>query len=107
MQGLSASSGMSRKKTHDRAFADLGDAGFEQAIDHAGQPIVVETFAALDVVMNVEKLIGALEFLHRKRDAFLPDGEVFLVAGLQFHQFLAAGFAHRRIAVVARSFVSL
>ena len=34
--------------------------------------------------MNVEHLIGALEFLHGKVDRFLPDREILRVAGLKF-----------------------
>src|SRR5438552_917880 len=49
------------KENADCAFADLCNFRFEQTIDHTRQAIVVETFAALDVVMDVEKLIGALE----------------------------------------------
>ena len=83
---------------HDHgAFADLRYPGFEQTIYHAGQPIVVKTFAALEVVMNVEQFVNALEILHRKRDAFVPNIRVFFVAGLQFHQFLATRFTHFRI----------
>ena len=88
-----------------RAFADLSYTGFEQAFDHAGQPSVVKTFAALEVVMDVEQFVNVLEILHRKRDALVPDVGVFLVAGLQLHQLLATGFADLRIAV--RSFVCL
>ena len=89
---------------HDHgAFANFGYPGLEQAIYDAGQPIVVKTFAALKVVVNVEQPVNALEILHRKRDAFVPNICVFLVAGLQFYQFLAAGFTHFR--VLARSFV--
>ena len=33
--------------------------------------------------MNIEHFEHVLEILHRKRDAFVPDVDVFLVAGLQ------------------------
>ena len=91
----------------NRAFADLGDFRFEQALDHRGQPVVVETFAALDVVMNVEHLIGALEFLHGKVDRLFPDREILRVAGLEFDQFLSDRLPHRWDRLVAFSLVSL
>ena len=78
----------------DRAFADFREAGLAQPLDHAGQAIVVETFPALDVVVDVEDFVGGFEFLHRKRDALVPDAQVFLVAGLQPNEFAAAGVAH-------------
>ena len=81
----------------NRAFADLGDFRFQQPLDHRGQTIVVKAFAALDVVMDVENLVGRFEFLHRERDAFIPDAQIFLVAGLQLDQFVATCVAHRRI----------
>ena len=103
MQGFSASSGISRKKTTHRAFADFCHAGFEQTLDHSRQAIVVKTLAALDVVMDIEHLVNVFELLHRKRDAFVPDIDVFRVARLQLHQFLATCFAHLRI--LCRSFI--
>ena len=52
-------------KEHDnRAFANLGDAGFEQAFHRARQAIVVKTFAALDVVVGIEQFVNVLEVLH-------------------------------------------
>ena len=48
--------------------------------------------------MHIEQLINALKVLHRERHAFVPNIHVYLVAGLQFHEFLAAGFANVRIA---------
>src|SRR5215469_1093037 len=79
------------------AFADLSDAGFEQAIYHVGQPIVIKTFATLEVITDVEHFVNTLEILHRKRNAFVPDVRGLLVTGLQLHQFLAAGFANLRV----------
>ena len=42
------------KKNDNRALADFGNPGFEQPFDNVRESIVVETFAALDVVMNIE-----------------------------------------------------
>ncbi len=47
--------------------------------------------------MDVEEIVGSLEFLHRERDALVPDADIFLVAGLQPNEFGAAGIAHRFI----------
>src|SRR5437763_5967065 len=47
--------------------------------------------------MNVEQIINVLEILHRKRNALVPDIEIFLVATLELYQFLAASFPHRGI----------
>src|SRR6476646_3534068 len=52
-----------------RAFAHFRYPCLEQTFYHARQPIVVKTFAALQVVMYVEQSINMLEFLHRKRHA--------------------------------------
>ena len=52
------------KENDDRAFADFSNAGFEQTLNHAGQAIVVKTFAALDVVMDIEQFVNVVEFLH-------------------------------------------
>src|SRR4029077_5330025 len=67
---------------HHGAFAELGYPGFEQASYHAGQPVVIKTFPTLQVVTNVEQPVDALEVLTRKRNAFVPNICVFLVAGL-------------------------
>ena len=56
--------GIVAKENDYRAFADFGDTGFEQAFDHTGRPIVVKTFAALNVVMNIEQFVNMLEILH-------------------------------------------
>src|SRR5262249_59880524 len=40
-------------------FADLGYSGLEQAIYHGGQPIVIKTFAALEVVVDVEQFVNS------------------------------------------------
>src|SRR5262249_47254649 len=42
------------KENTDRALADLSQSFFEQAVNHARQPLVIKTFAADNVVMNVE-----------------------------------------------------
>jgi hypothetical protein len=47
--------------------------------------------------MNIEQFVHVLEVLHGEGDAFVPDVDVFLVAGLQFYQFLATGFPYLRI----------
>src|SRR5262245_3459161 len=39
------------------AFANLRYPGLQQAVYNTGQPIVVETFAALQVVANVEQVV--------------------------------------------------
>jgi hypothetical protein len=38
-----------------------------------------------------------LEILHRQRDAFFPNADVFVVARLKFDQFLTARVAHRGV----------
>src|SRR6185312_12406567 len=38
----------------DRTLADFSQPTFEQPINHRWQPVVIKTFAADDVVMNVE-----------------------------------------------------
>ena len=48
--------------------------------------------------MNIQQLVHVLEVLHGKSNAFVPNIDVFLVAGLQFYQFLATGFSDLRIA---------
>ena len=53
--------------------------------------------------MDIEQFVHVVEILHRKRHALIPDVDVFLVARLQLHQFLAARFTNLRIA--CRSFV--
>src|SRR4029434_6995785 len=85
------------KENDNRSIADLSNSGFEQALHHAWKPVVIKAFAALDVVMDVEQFVDVLEVLHGKGDAFVPDVDVFPVAGLQFYQFLAAGFSNLRI----------
>ena len=65
------------EKNADRAFADFRDAGLEQPVHHRRQPIVVETFPALDVVVDVENFVDGFEFLLRERDAFIPDARDF------------------------------
>ena len=97
--------GIIAEENDNRALADLGDAGFKQALDHTGQPIVVKAFAALDVVVDVEQFVNVLEILHRERHAFIPDVDVFLVARLQLDQLLAARLANLRI--ICRSLVCL
>ena len=99
MHGSFGQLGNVAEENADRALADFRDAGLEQPVDHRRQPIVVETFPALNVVMDVENFVGGFEFLHRKRDAFIPDAQVFLVAGLQLDEFVAAGLAHRLVAL--------
>src|SRR4029077_12436325 len=86
------------KENDNRALADLSNSGCEQAFDYAWEPVVVKAFAALDVVMNIEEFVHALEVLHGEGDAFVPDVDVFLVACLQFYQFLATGFPNPGIA---------
>src|SRR6266513_63958 len=93
------------KENDNRALADLGNSGLEQAFDYAWELVVVKAFAALDVVMNIEQFVHVVEILHGEGDAFVPDVDVFLVAGLQLHQLLAAGFPNLRIA--CRSFIRL
>src|SRR4029077_4079002 len=61
------------KENDNGAFADLSNPGFEQAFDYAWEAVVVKTFAALNVVMNIEQFVHVLEFLHGKGDAFVPD----------------------------------
>ena len=89
----------------DRAFAHLGDSRFEQTLDHRGQPVVVETFPPLDVVMNVQHLIGVVEFFHRKVDRLFPNREILRVAGLEFDQFLADRLSYFEVA--CRFFIGL
>src|SRR5262245_1935391 len=86
------------KENDDCALADLCNPGFEQAFDYGGQSIVIKAFPALDVVMNVEQFVHVLEVLHGESHAFVPDVDVFLVAGLQFYQFLATSFSNLWIA---------
>src|ERR1051325_8127569 len=76
------------KENDDRAFANFGDLGLQQSLDYASQLVVVKTFTALDVVVNVEQIVDMFEILHRKRDALVPDIGVFLVARLKLHQLL-------------------
>ena len=85
------------KENANGAFADFRNAGLEQPLHHTGQSFVVKTLAALDVVMNIEKLVCALEFLPRQIDRLFPDGVIFRVTRLQFHQFLPARLAGGRI----------
>src|SRR5205807_10194487 len=66
-----------------RAFADLRNFRSEQAIDHASQSVIIKTFAALDVVLNIEQFINVLEILHRKRNALVPNVGILFVAGLK------------------------
>ena len=47
----------------NRPFADFGEPAFAQSIDHLGQSVIVETFAALDVIMDVQQRVGPFEFL--------------------------------------------
>src|SRR6266496_1934201 len=89
--------GIFSKENNNGALADLSNARFKQAFDHAEQAIVVKTFAALDVVMDIQQLVNALEILHGEGDTFVPDVEIFLVARLEFYQLLAAGFANSRV----------
>jgi hypothetical protein len=42
------------KKNDNRVLADFSNPGFEQAFHNTRESIVVETFAALDVVMDIE-----------------------------------------------------
>src|SRR2546423_2600616 len=86
------------KENDNRALADLGNSGLEQAFDYAWELVVVKAFAALDVVMNIEQFVHVLEVLHGEGDAFVPDVDVFLVACLQFYQLLATGFPNLGIA---------
>src|SRR6266498_2054790 len=86
------------KENDNRAVADLSNAGLEQTFDYVREPVIVKTFTALDVVMNIEHFIHMLEVLHGEGDAFVPDVDIFLVAGLQFYQLLATGFPNLGIA---------
>src|SRR5439155_11863314 len=72
-QRLISQLGIIAEEDDYRAFADFRYPGLEQAMYHAGQPIVVKTFAALQVVIHVEQPVNALEILHRKRHAFVPN----------------------------------
>ena len=56
--------GIIAEEDNHRVLADFGNARFEQAFDHAGQAIVVKTFAALEVITNAEPLVDVLEILH-------------------------------------------
>ena len=51
------------EKNANRAFADLGDFRFKQAFHHRGEAVVVEAFASLNVVMNIQNPIRPFEFL--------------------------------------------
>src|SRR5439155_22697534 len=93
------------KENNHRALADFSNAGFEQALDHAGESIVVKTFTTLDVVMDIEQFVNVVEILHLERDAFVPDIDVFLIARLQLYQFLTTGFADSQF--FCRSFICL
>ena len=54
--------------------------------------------------MNIQNLVGPLELLQRKIDTFLPDREIFRVAGLQLDQFVA--HASRTAGIGGRAFRS-
>src|SRR5204863_4376838 len=58
-QGFISKFGNISEENDHRTFADLSDAAFEQAIYDGGQPIVIKTFAALEVVVDVEQLVTA------------------------------------------------
>ena len=66
---------MLRESVTNGAFqlARFGDSGLEQSINNVRQLFVVRTLAPLNVVMNVEYLVGPLEIFHRQIDALLPN----------------------------------
>src|SRR5882762_3662285 len=104
MHGLSASSGISRKKTQTApslisAMPDLS----KRSTTFGSRSL--KTFAPLDVVVDIEKFVGALEISHRQIDALFPDRQIFRVARLHFDQFLATRLAYAGI--FCRSFIGL
>ena len=48
--------------------------------------------------MDLENVVGRFEFLHRERDALVPDAQVFFVASLQPNELVATSIAHRLVA---------
>jgi len=82
---------MSGKKNAEGAVALAGDAAFFEFGAEWGEGIVVGAFAEAFVEFDAEKVVEFLEFVPGEFDGFFPDGEVFGVTGLEFHQFLARG----------------
>src|SRR5437660_2915005 len=95
--GLVRQLGNIAEENAHRAFAYFRETRLEQSINHFSQPIVIKTFPALDVVMNVEQRISILKVLNRQIDALFPNRQILRIARLQLDQLLPAGLAHGRI----------
>ena len=80
-------------------LADLGEAAVGQALVNGLDLVVVETLSERDVELDAELVVDFLEGGHRDLVDVFPDGEVFGIAGLEFHEFLAGFFEHGGIGV--------
>ena len=73
------------------AFALAGDADGAELLGGVLEPGVVETFAEGDVEGDAEARVDGVELGLGEALHLAPDAEVFLVAGLELHEFLVDG----------------
>ena len=76
------------------AFALAGNAGGGQFLDDTFEAGIIKTLAVGVVELYAEAAVNGVELDLGEGDHLAPDGEVFGVAGLQLHQFLAGLFEH-------------
>ena len=53
---------------------------------------IVKAFAEREIKLDAQAPVNFVKLFLRERDHLVPDFQIFLVAVLEFHQFLARGF---------------
>jgi hypothetical protein len=77
------------EENDDGAFAFAGHAFGNEVLDDGFELGIVKAFAEDVVEMDAEAVVDFLEFAEGEADHFLPEGEVFGIAVLEFDEFLA------------------